>query len=452
MDALFEIDDRDVLQGWGGGHERPWRTNVPSSTGLRFAFYGRTSTAEFQDPVTSRAWQREIAESVIAGRGVITAEFFDVGCTRRVSWMRRPQAAALLEQATVVGRSFDAVVVGEFERAFTQGQFQQVVGLLRPYGVTVWLPEAAGPVDVDDPAHRVLMNVLAAQSQREVVRARHRTLAAMTVQTVEQGRFLGGRPPYGYRLVDAGPHPNRAHAAWGRRRQRLDLDPVTARHVRWMFAERLAGRSVAGIARELNERGVPCPSGADPERNRHRSGQVWNLRSVAVILANPRYTGREVWHRHQSARPGAGRRTIPAEAVVSRTAAHPALVSEADFLAVQQIRAARVNGDGARRRYLLAGLLICGLCGRRMDAHWVNGRPGYRCRHGHSSARPGSPDCPRNLYVREDVLLDELVGRFIVDGDEPAPTAPDMAACLRSRAMVVVHDRTGWSLVARDER
>ena len=293
--------------------------------------------------------------------------------------------------------------------------------------------------------------MLAAQSQREVVRARHRTLAAMTVQTVEQGRFLGGRPPYGYRLVDAGQHPNRAHAAWGRRRQRLNPDPETARHVRWMFAERLAGRSVAGIAREVNERGVPCPSGADPERNRHRSGQVWNLRSVAVILANPRYTGREVWHRHQSARPGVGRRTIPAEAVVSRTVAHSALVSEADFLAAQQIRAARVNGDGALRRYLLAGLLICGLCGRRMDAHWVNGRPGYRCRHGHNSARPESPDRPRNLYVREDVLLAELVGRFIVDGDERAPTASDVAACLRSRSTVVVHDRTGWSLVARDE-
>jgi hypothetical protein len=102
------------------------------------------------------------------------------------------------------------------------------------------------------------MSVLAAQSQREVVRARHRTLAAMTVQTAKQGRCLGGRPPYGYRLVDAGSHPNRAHAQWGRRLRRLDPDPVTAPHVRWMFAQRRAGRSIAGIARELNERGVPC--------------------------------------------------------------------------------------------------------------------------------------------------------------------------------------------------
>jgi hypothetical protein len=82
--------------------------------------------------------------------------------------------------------------------------------------------------------------------------------------------------------------------------------------VRWMFAARLAGRSVAGIARELNERGVPCPSAADPERNRHRGGQVWNLRSVAVILANPRYTGRQVWSRQRSV-PGPGRSTVAGE-------------------------------------------------------------------------------------------------------------------------------------------
>ena len=210
-------------------------------TGLRFAFYGRTSTAEFQDPVTSRAWQREMAESVIVGHGVIAGEFFDVGCSRRVPWARRPRAAVLLDQVQEADCGFDAVVVGEFERAFTDRQFHEVAALLAVHGVAAWLPEVGGPVNLADPDHRVLMQVLAAQSQREVVRSRHRTVAAMTAQTVEQGRFLGGRPPYGYRLVDAGPHPNRAHAAWGRRRQRLDPDPVTARHVQWIFAERKGG-------------------------------------------------------------------------------------------------------------------------------------------------------------------------------------------------------------------
>jgi DNA invertase Pin-like site-specific DNA recombinase len=155
-----------------------------------------------------------MAESVIPGNGVITSEFFDVGWSRRVPWVRRPRAAVLLEQAQGADRGFDTVVVGEFERAFTDRQFHEVFALLAVHGVAVWLPEVGGPVDLADPDHRVLMQVLAAQSQREVVRSRHRTVAAMTAQTVEQGRVLGGRPPYGYRLVDAGPHPNRAHAAW----------------------------------------------------------------------------------------------------------------------------------------------------------------------------------------------------------------------------------------------
>jgi site-specific DNA recombinase len=46
---------------------------------VRFAFYGRTSTADYQDPVSSRASQVEMAKSVIAERGEVVVEFFDVG-------------------------------------------------------------------------------------------------------------------------------------------------------------------------------------------------------------------------------------------------------------------------------------------------------------------------------------------------------------------------------------
>ncbi|MBB5803354.1 hypothetical protein F4560_003122 [Saccharothrix ecbatanensis] len=76
----------------------------------------------------------------------------------------------------------------------------------------LWLPEAGGVVRFGSPLHEALLTVLAARSQAEVVRSRHRVTIAMRMQTVEQGRYLGGRPPYGYRLVDAGAHPNRALA------------------------------------------------------------------------------------------------------------------------------------------------------------------------------------------------------------------------------------------------
>ena len=134
------------------------------------------------------------------------------------------------------------------------------------------------------------MTGLGLSSKREITRTRIRVRTAMAVQTREQGRYLGGRPPYGYRLADAGPHPNKAHAAWGRRAHRLDPDPATAPTVRWIFAQRLAGHSVARIARALNEAGVPCPSAADPGRNTHRTGAGWTLGTVTTILENPRYT------------------------------------------------------------------------------------------------------------------------------------------------------------------
>lgn len=117
-------------------------------------------------------------------------------------------------------------------------------------------------MDLEVPEHRALMVLLGSQSRREAVRSRHRVLAAMRTQACEQRRFLGGRPPYGYRLVDVGPHPIAEHAWWGRRLYQLEPDPVTGPWVRWIFAQRAARWSIAGIARELNDRGVPCPSGA----------------------------------------------------------------------------------------------------------------------------------------------------------------------------------------------
>jgi hypothetical protein len=278
----------------------------------------------------------------------------------------------------------------------------------------------------------------------------------MRAQVREQGRHQGGRPPYGYRLVDAGPHPNPVHALWGRRLHRLELDPVTAPWVRWMFARRLAGFSAASIARELNERGVLCPSSVDRARNRHRSGEAWTLRTVAAILGNPRYTGRQVWNRQQShCDPGgqhlsgvAGlsvRRWNPAqEWVVSAMVVHPPIVSEQDFIAAQAINAVAGAQDGSAREYLLVGLVQCGQCGRRMESHWVHGRPGYRCRHGHNSSKSALPGRARNLYLREDRIVARVLARLgelgLHDGGEPATASGDLRdvlAVLRDRDLVI---------------
>jgi hypothetical protein len=98
---------------------------------------------------------------------------------------------------------------------------------------------------------------------------------------------------------------------------------------------------------------------------------------------------------------------LPDGWVISRKPAHPALVSEADFIATQDISAARGPVPGAgltapqKRYYRLAGLLVCGGCGRRMESAWSNGKPAYRCRHGHTTASRRGPGRPKNAYIRE---------------------------------------------------
>ena len=260
------------LAEWAAQTGRRHDTEPPSG-GLRFAFYGRVSTEDWQDPLSSRARQLAQAQSLVAGYGRITGEYFDAGQSRVLPWARRPQAAALLAAMADPGRGFDAIVIGEYERAFHGSQYALMAPLFEHYGVQLWMPEAGGRVNFAAEGDEQLMLSLGVQSKREITRTRIRVRAAMAAQTQEQGRYLGGRPPYGYRLADAGPHPNREHASWGRRAHRLEPDPQAAPVVRWIFAQRLAGHSMARITRVLNEASIPCPSAADPDRNAHRTGE-----------------------------------------------------------------------------------------------------------------------------------------------------------------------------------
>lgn len=459
-------DSDSLLVAWATGQRRVRpRHQARIDAGLRFAFYGRMSTVDFQDRATSQRWQLASASELVAGHGRIVAEYFDHGMSRSLAWADRPQAARLLAAIPEPDRGFEAIVVGEYERAFAGRQLDQLAPILRRHQVALWLPETDGPVNFEDPRQVALLDLLGVRSQREVTRARYRTTAAMRAQAELQGRHLGGRPPYGYRLVDAGPHPNKAHAAWGRRLHRLEPDPATATHVQWIFAQRLAGHSVAAIARSLNDNGVPCPSGVDRDRNRHRTGQAWMLTTVAAILANPRYTGHQVWNRQPNSQqtldlPGepprhhnAQRRNPAPGWVISQHLAHPPLVSEADFVAAQAVHTAPVPADGTPRRYALAGLVYCGICDRVMDSHWAYHRPGYRCRHGHTSTRSPSQARRKILYMREDQLLARIRCTVALHHQHPQLRNADperVAGYLAANNMIIVGGYQTWTIETDD--
>lgn len=194
---------------------------------IRFAFYGRVSTEDQQDPAASRNWQRSRARSLVDKHGSLVEEFFDVGQSRSIPWKRRPEAARLLAAIKAADRTFDAVVIGEPQRAFYGNQYGLTYPVFQHFGVGLWVPEIGGAIDPESEAHDLVMSVFAGMSKGERNRIKIRVRSAMASQAKIEGRFLGGRPPYGSRLADAGPHPNPAKAADGRRLHRLEPDPVT---------------------------------------------------------------------------------------------------------------------------------------------------------------------------------------------------------------------------------
>lgn len=391
---------------------------------MRFAFYGRVSTEDQQDPTSSRNWQHTRARQLIEPvGGEIVEEFFDLGQSRSLPWPRRPEANRLLKTLADPRRDFDGVVIGEPQRAFYGNQFGLTFPVFVHYGVQLWVPEVGGAVDPGSDAHEIVMSLYGGMSKGERNRIKTRVRTSMEAQVAIEGRFQGGRPPYGYRLADAGAHPNPGKAADGKRLHRLEPDPLTAPVVRRIYEEYIRGNGLHAIANMLTAEGIASPSASDPVRNKHRqkNGSGWRHTAVRVILGNERYLGYEIWNRqrrdevlidvHDVALGHETRMRWNEKAswIRSREQTHEPLISQQQWDAVEAIFAGRQRAPLARiplegRHYVLAGLVRCGDCGRRMEGSWNHDKAHYRCQ-----LRREDPidrgDHPGTIYLKEAVIL-----------------------------------------------
>src|SRR5438445_1347202 len=60
------------------------------------------------------------------------------------------------------------------------------------------------------------------------------------------------------------------------------------------------------------------------------------------------------------------------------------------------------------RRYVLSGLVACGLCGRRMQGQPNHGHAYYRCRFPSEYALTAELDHPKTVYVQEEPIVAAL--------------------------------------------
>jgi hypothetical protein len=175
------------------------------------------------------------------GHGIIVAEFFDSGESRVQPWARRPQAGALVAQLADPDRGWDAIVVGEYERAFYGSQYASMAPLFEHYGIQLWTPEVGGQVDWHAQDHEGTMLALGLSASAE-----------------KAGRlFLAAFPCSRWQGIRAGSRPS----------------PPVAGHSNCSVLPIGADAFGGG---PMTRDDIPSPAAYDPERNKHRCGVVWS--------------------------------------------------------------------------------------------------------------------------------------------------------------------------------
>jgi hypothetical protein len=93
---------------------------------------------------------------------------------------------------------------------------------------------------------------------------------------------------------------------------------------------------------------------------------------------------------------------------------HPPIIDAETFRRAQDLLSARKGERGghkphrSRHAYAVRELLLCGICDRRMQGHWANAAPYYRCRFPSEYALANHVGHPLNVTLRQDILLDPL--------------------------------------------
>jgi len=173
---------------------------------IRFALRlsARTSTDDLQDPADSLRWQKDTAERLIQPHGEIVTIYHDIDKSRSLPWDRRPEASRILRDLKDVHRGWDALVIADPQRAFSGTQFEGILFQFAHYGVGLWIPELGGAVDINNDGHYMALSNYGTMSRAERNRTRLRVANAVRAHA-QAGRWLGGRPPYGYLIADLGP-------------------------------------------------------------------------------------------------------------------------------------------------------------------------------------------------------------------------------------------------------
>lgn len=243
----------------------------------------------------------------------------------------------------------------------------------------------------------------------------------------------------------------------------FDLDEEAAGVVRRMFQMRAQGQAFNAIAVALNDEGVPSPGRLrflrGLSQDRRFQNAAWVRGTIRKIVTDPVYLGDRIHGRVHRDRMGAKKQRRDAEQWKVIRGAHPAIVSQELFDAVQAVNLAadeRRAGYSSHEkcaedmREIFRNKLFCGDCGSRMIALKRNPRAEskrppvivYQCNgYQYSNRRKCF-----NHYTRQEDILNSI--RRVLDSQlEIAADLQETIRAFRCHSMPGVGN--GWGDIQR---
>ena len=359
---------------------------------MKAAIYARYSS-DMQRSASIEDQSRNCMQRAAAEGWTIAATFSDAAISG--SDNNRPQYQAMLMAAE--RGEFEVLLLDDLSRLARDSVEQERI-IRRLEFKNLRIIATSDGYDSESKARKVhrgfkgLMNEIFLDDLREKT---HRGLVGQHIK-----RFWTGGRPYGYRLRQILDPIERDPFGQPRRiGSQLELHPEQSAIVLEMFERYASGEPPRAIAADFNARGIPSPGSS--WRRQVRRCRGWMGSAIYTILVNDLYTGHVKWNQHRYERdPDTKihkRRARPKSEWLSYHDDSLRIVSDELWQRCVRRRAPNSTAKlkcGGRPRFLLSGIMKCGLCGA---SYVMKNLRDYGCA-GYVEGR----DCPNHIGIRRD--------------------------------------------------
>lgn len=334
---------------------------------MKAVLYGRVSSDDQMQQGTIAMQQGHVAAWARGKEISLVREYLDEDVSGTVMFPERPAGGRLLADAPALqAAGVGTILLYDWSRLARDpcALWDAIHRLERVFRFRI--RSVTQQADTSTPETLLMLCVTTGVSSFERAIIRQRVMDANRLLAGE-GAWLGGVPPYGYRVEGSGR---------GNRRLVIDEEehlptatgsPVSpAAVVRTVYAWAESGMSLEAICDRLHEWGVPPRASTRVDgRSLVHQAPRWTTARLHALLANPVYRGERHYGRHPQ--PTAGE---PTGLVIS---AAPALVSPELWhaAAAARLRNRTTARRNAQRPYLLRGLLKCARCGQSLIGRFV---------------------------------------------------------------------------------